>query len=159
MKKIAVIVAAGALALGAAGCTKRPAEAASAPPPESEAQAAAASAPQEAELAAPAPRAPPCVKALPEDAVCSMDLNICGHASMCDCGPGYVYDRAMGMCVLDLEGVASPARAAVIDDDCVRPASGACTRDVNACGQPSQCQCDEGYAWNAVAGKCVRDLG
>lgn len=102
--------------------------------------------------------APVCVKEVPPDAICTMDLNACGHASTCNCGDGYVYNAAMGKCTLDLQGVGDATFVEVTDNDCVRPATGVCTRDINACGQPSSCGCDDGYVWNDVAGKCVRDL-
>lgn len=100
--------------------------------------------------------APVCVKEVPPDAICTMDINACGHASICNCGDGYVYDAALGKCMLDIEGVGEATFVEVADDECVRPATDACTRDINACGQPSRCSCDEGFAWNSVVGMCLR---
>ena len=47
---------------------------------------------------APAKSAPgPCV--LPPDNICTMDLNVCGKASICLCPGGFDYSAANGMCL------------------------------------------------------------
>lgn len=97
-----------------------------------------------------------CVKDIPQDAICTMDLNQCGHSGSCNCGPGYIYNASMGKCLLIMDGVAEATKSDIADDECTKAATGACTRDINVCGQPSSCQCEEGFAWNAVAGKCVK---
>ncbi len=97
-----------------------------------------------------------CVKDVPADAICTMDLNQCGHSGSCNCGPGYIYNASLGKCLLIMDGVSEAVKADLADDDCTKTAVGACTKDINVCGQPSACQCDEGFAWNAVAGKCVK---
>jgi hypothetical protein len=107
-----------------------------------------------------APAAPPgplaCVKDMPPDAICTMDLNQCGHSGSCNCGPGYIYNASMGKCLLIMDGVAEAVKPDVADDDCVKAATGSCTKDINVCGQPSTCKCEDGFQWNAVAGKCVK---
>lgn len=159
MKRWMIALAWATLAMAGSGCAKQAAEAGAAATAPSDGAGMAASEVDEPNLAAVQVEKPACVKPAPENAVCTMDINICGHASMCDCGSGYVYDRAMGLCVLIIEGVGAAEPAALSDDDCVKPSTGKCTRDINACGQPSRCQCEDGYEWNAVAGKCIKVLG
>ena len=98
----------------------------------------------------------PCVKEVPSDSICTMDLNQCGHSGSCNCGEGYQYNAAMGKCLLVLDGVSEASKVDVADDECVKAPAAACTRDINVCGQPSNCQCDEGFMWNDVAGKCLK---
>ncbi len=104
--------------------------------------------------------APACVKDVPSGSICLMDINACGFSSGCDCGDGYTYNAALGKCLLDLDGVGEASVVQVEDTQCVMSAaaSARCTRDINACGQPSNCSCDEGFVWNDVAGKCLKDL-
>lgn len=98
----------------------------------------------------------PCVKDVPAGSVCTMDLNQCGHSGNCNCGEGYAYNASMGKCLLVLGEGVHAARADVADDSCVKAPAAACTRDINQCGHPSSCQCAEGFAWNAIAGKCLK---
>lgn len=107
-----------------------------------------------------AAEAPACVKDVPSGSICTMDINACGKASVCDCGDGYAYNAALGKCLLDLDGVGEASVVQVDDTDCAvsGSASAICTRDINACGQPSNCSCDDGFVWNDVAGKCLKDL-
>ncbi|MBI1366582.1 MAG: hypothetical protein GC153_11590 [Alphaproteobacteria bacterium] len=114
-----------------------------------------------AATAAAAPAGPlACVKDVPESAVCTMDVNSCGHAGSCECDAGYVYNASIGMCVLDLANVKGQStKTPVGENDCIRPTKGACTKDINACGHPTRCDCEEGYDWDAAAGECVRRLG
>lgn len=102
--------------------------------------------------------APECVIDPPPDAVCTMDVNPCGQASICGCQDGYAYNAALGKCVLEIEGVSEATFIPVDHGECVKPATGACTRDINACGQPSSCSCDDGFVWNSAVGMCIRDL-
>lgn len=99
-----------------------------------------------------------CVKDVPSGSICLMDINACGFSSGCNCGDGYVYNAALGKCLLVLDGVSQATPTPVEDTDCARPTTGICTRDINACGQPSNCRCDDGFVWSDVAGKCLRDL-
>lgn len=165
MNRIGMFAAGMAAALLAA-CTPRPAEEAApvSAPAETEAKispeaalagASETSLPQEAALQ----ETLSCVKDVPADSICTMDLNQCGHSGNCSCGPGYEYSPAMGKCLLVLDGASGAMSVAVADDACVKAPAGACTRDINACGQPSTCQCEEGFAWNDVAGKCLKGLG
>lgn len=102
--------------------------------------------------------APACVTPKPPNAVCTMDINACGFSSSCACEEGYAYNAALGQCLLVLEGVRAATPVSVADSDCAKAPTGVCTRDINACGQPSRCGCDEGFAWNSVAGKCLKAL-
>lgn len=168
MIKQVICAAIGVLALGVAACGERAPEgdeterdAAT----EEEAAPAAAESAAEASLAGEAmgeasPAALACVKDLPPDAICTMDINICGNASGCNCGDGHVYNAALGKCLLDLDsfGGGEAVRVAVDESDCAKAATGACTRDINVCGHPSRCACPEGFVWNSVAGMCLRDL-
>jgi hypothetical protein len=147
-----------------AGCTQKKAEDAEAPdagaPPAGETVAEESTAANETSY--PQPDLPVaddtilCVIDVPADAICTMDLNQCGHSSTCNCGPGYSYNASMGKCLLVLaEGVVG-ARVDLADDQCAKAPAGVCTRDINQCGHPSSCQCDEGFAWNDIAGKCLK---
>ncbi|GAB4520437.1 MAG: hypothetical protein Kow00133_06920 [Amphiplicatus sp.] len=167
MTRQAILAAIGALALSVAACGERAPESGeteSAAPTAEEAAPAAAETAAQAPLAGEAmgeasPAALACVKDAPPESVCTMDVNACGFSSVCQCGEGYVYDAALGECLLDLEGFEGEAVRAVVDEtDCAKAAVGACTRDINACGHPSRCDCPEGFVWNAVAGMCLRDL-
>lgn len=99
-----------------------------------------------------------CVVDLPEDAICTLDFNECGFGSVCSCGDGYDYNAALGKCVLRIQGLSSATPTRVSPTACVRPGTDLCTRDINVCGQPSTCSCDEGFIWNSVVGACVRTL-
>jgi hypothetical protein len=145
----------GAFAL-IAGCANEADEVQGEEAVTSEASGAAATADPDAELAGAAEGALACVKDVPADAICTMDLNQCGHSGSCNCGPGYIYNASMGKCLLIMDGVGEATRPDVADDDCVKAATGICTKDINVCGQPSSCQCEDGFAWNATAGKCVK---
>ena len=92
--------------------------------------------------------------------VCTRDINPCGHPSQCNCSSSYAYNQSLGLCVLDLQGVSQAKAVEVPDGGCVTdPPKGAiCTRDINACGNPSSCTCEEGFAWNDVVGKCLKVL-
>lgn len=167
MKRAGIFAVIGAIALVAA-CADKSAEPADGAAATNETAAADAEAPdasgndaqQETPLdgaateTASGPLA--CVKDIPQDAICTMDLNQCGHSGSCNCGPGYIYNASIGKCLLIMDGIAQATKADLADDDCTKAATGACTRDINVCGQPSSCQCEEGFAWNAVAGKCVK---
>lgn len=164
MKNLTLMLAAIAAALWAAGCTKG----ADSTPPEPETHADTTESSPESAAAADEPAdteptdmfaAPECVIDPAPDAVCTMDVNPCGHASICNCPGGYDYDAALGKCVLETDGVADATFVPVDDSECVKPATGECTRDINACGQPSSCGCEEGFVWNSAIGMCVRDLG
>ena len=163
MKLTLIAATAGAFALLLA-CSPKTDETTSAAPAETTAEEMAP-----AEEAAPAAEglmdqaaaeAPACVKDVPSGSICTMDINACGKASVCDCGDGYTYNAALGRCLLDLDGVGEATVVQVDDTDCAvsGSASAICTRDINACGQPSNCSCDEGFVWNDVAGKCLKDL-
>lgn len=103
---------------------------------------------------------PACVAPVPEGAVCTKDINVCGHASTCGCDAGYSYNAAIGQCVLDIQSVSEATKTDIPNDSCVTdpPPDAICTRDINACGLPSHCTCQDGFAWNDVAGKCVKTL-
>ena len=93
------------------------------------------------------------------DAVCTRESSECGYGGVCSCPDGYGYNASVGRCGLELGGVSRAVEARLSDDKCVKAASSICTRDINICGQPSQCSCDEGFAWNNIAGKCLKVLG
>ncbi|MEE2692642.1 MAG: hypothetical protein VX640_13990 [Pseudomonadota bacterium] len=168
MKLRLIAAAAGAMALLVAACGQKTEEAAPAAIEATEEAAPAdetgTSPAAEQEAAADATQtasAPPaCVMDVPSGAICTMDINACGHASVCNCGEGYAYNAALGKCLLMLDGVGEATVVQVDDNECVASASVAsrCTRDINACGQPSNCSCDEGFVWNDVVGKCLKDL-
>ncbi len=40
---------------------------------------------------------------------------------------------------------------------CVVEAEALCTRDLNICGNPSICRCQDGYSYDASVGKCIID--
>lgn len=162
MKNIAILVVAGAAALLAAGCSQSDNEQSANRTQANEPGVSAMSevAADEEVDAEPVDlfAAPECVIDPPPDAVCTMDVNPCGQASICGCPDGYAYNPALGKCVLSTEGVSEATFVPVDHGECVKPATGACTRDINACGQPSSCSCDEGFVWNSAVGMCVRDL-
>lgn len=162
MKSIAIFVIAGAAALLAAGCTKSSGDEA-ADRAQADEQNAAAMGEVNAEDSIDATpidmfAAPECVIDPPPEAVCTMDINPCGQASVCGCQDGYAYNSALGKCVLEIDGVSEATFVPVEHGECVKPATGACTRDINACGQPSSCSCEDGFVWNSAVGMCVRDL-
>jgi len=159
-----VATVAGAFALALAACSQPATDAA---PADSNAAGTSEETTLETETppadAAPEPvvvEAAACVKPVPSGAICTMDINACGKASVCDCGEGYSYNAALGMCLLSPEGVSEASIVQVEDSDCASgaAASSICTRDINVCGQPSTCSCEDGFVWNAIAGKCLKDL-
>lgn len=162
MKSLAIWVIAGAAMLSAAGCTQGGGEQSADRAQTNEQRVGAmneagiddATDAEPVDLFA----APECVIDPPPDAVCTMDINPCGQASICGCQDGYAYNAALGKCVLEIEGVSDATFVPVDHGECVKPATGACTRDINACGQPSSCSCDDGFIWNSAVGMCVRDL-
>ncbi|MCB9955953.1 MAG: hypothetical protein H6848_08595 [Caulobacterales bacterium] len=157
MKKMTIAILASAAALLMAACSQSAGD-----KPEETAQPTA----EEMNAADPADSeavdmfaAPECVIEAPPETVCSADVNACGHPSVCDCPSGYEYSPALGKCLVDVFGVEGDATFIPLEEnECVAVATGVCTRDINACGQPSTCGCDEGFVWNASAGKCLKDL-
>lgn len=166
LKLIAAVAGAAALALCAcAKKTEEPAEAAPAAAEEPSAtdETAPAAEPamepmSEEAPAADARQAAACVIDVPPETVCTADVNACGKSSLCDCPAGYAYNAALGQCLLNIDGVGVATPVSLADSDCAKAPADLCTRDINVCGQPSNCGCDEGFAWNAVAGKCLKDL-
>jgi hypothetical protein len=162
-----VAALAGALALALSACAKKTEEPADAAPaaeePSAMEEAAPAEEPATEPMAEEAPaadmrQAAACVIDVPPETVCTADENACGKSSLCDCPAGYSYNPALGQCLLNLEGVGAATPVSLGDSDCAKAPAGVCTRDINVCGQPSTCACDEGFAWNDVAGKCLKDL-
>lgn len=51
----------------------------------------------------------------------------------------------------------SPVASAKPIGPCVQEPTGVCTRDINACGNPSVCGCSPGYSYDASIGKCLID--
>ena len=100
--------------------------------------------------------APLCVASFDVGAICTKDINECGFASACTCPDGYVYNSSLGGCLLKLDGVGEAIRAEITPTACAKPAEGVCTRDINVCGQPSTCTCEDGFVWNSVAGACLK---
>ncbi|MEQ8178955.1 MAG: hypothetical protein RIC52_07315 [Amphiplicatus sp.] len=162
MKLKLIAATAGAFALLLA-CSPKTEDTTSAAPAGSTAtEEAVADAPAVAEglMDQAATETPACVKDVPSGSICLMDINACGFSSGCDCGDGYTYNAALGKCLLDLNGVGEASVVQTEDTQCVMSAaaSARCTRDINACGQPSNCSCEDGFMWNDVAGKCLKDL-
>ena len=160
LKLIAATAGAFALLFACSPKTEDTTSAASAESTATEEAVAEAPAVADGDEVATADAAPACVKDVPSGSICLMDINACGFSSGCDCGDGYTYNAALGKCLLDLDGVGEASVVQVEDTQCVMSAaaSARCTRDINACGQPSNCSCDEGFVWNDVAGKCLKDL-
>jgi hypothetical protein len=90
--------------------------------------------------------------------LCTRDINPCGNAGICKCPAGYVYDQAVGLCIIDDMSKASEPGASIESKCAVNP-NGICTMDINRCGNPSICQCPDGHIYNPVVGKCIVDLG
>lgn len=40
-----------------------------------------------------------CVRDPGGDGVCTQDVNVCGHSSLCDCDAGYTWSPAVGQCL------------------------------------------------------------
>ncbi|BDM79875.1 hypothetical protein [Acaryochloris marina] len=53
--------------------------------------------------------------------------------------------------------VYSPVASAKPIGPCIQEPTGVCTRDINACGNPSVCACSQGYSYNSSVGKCLID--
>lgn len=88
---------------------------------------------------------------------CTRDINECGNPSRCECLTPYVYNSAVGKCVLKEEAAEfGEGYTDVPVSKCVEePIS--CTRDINYCGNPGRCSCSSvGFEWNGVVGKCVK---
>ncbi len=100
-----------------------------------------------------------CVVDVAPEAVCTMDLNLCGNSSQCACPAGYAYNGSIGKCVLGLNAASEGIKVDVPDGECVSSLSSTCTKDINICGHPSACNCEAGFGWNAAVGKCVSGLG
>lgn len=93
--------------------------------------------------------------------VCTMDINICGYASMCQCSPGYLYHPASGQCLKqEMAGVKSGMHlpASIPNGACDVPAQKVCTKGNNECGYAQLCQCPEGYTYNQASGRCLVTL-
>jgi len=91
------------------------------------------------------------------NSICTMDINTCGNPSLCMCPDGYVYNKAVGKCIIDKLSMAS-SPGAPIESKCAVNPNSICTRDINPCGNPSICKCPEGHTYNQVIGKCITDL-
>jgi len=89
---------------------------------------------------------------------CTMDINVCGNASICTCPNGYSYNAAIAQCVIEDIAEATSASTIAIEGSCVGTQPVPCTRDINRCGHPSRCMCPEGLTYNPVVGKCLKDL-
>lgn len=99
-----------------------------------------------------------------EPGQCTRDINECGHASHCTCPEGYSYNGAVAECLYDFGAAVndeqSTSNSFESPDDnstqqCVLPPGDTCTRDINECGNPSQCSCPDGYEYNAAINKCL----
>jgi len=102
---------------------------------------------------------------------CSMDINVCGHSSICQCPDGYQYDRRIGRCLVrdmsevpggsDQDIVIGSAKSRIVDQlpvdgVCARVAEpGPCTADLNTCGYSSSCSCSDGFKYDERAGLCL----
>lgn len=89
----------------------------------------------------PDPQAPGVSYVSQDPAVCARVLFICDagetlFSNACGCG-----------CVETDSGV-----------PCSLAPTGACTRDLNQCGNPSVCQCPAGYTYDPVIGQCLHDV-
>jgi hypothetical protein len=163
MKRRLLLTGLGLISLVLAACDPRPEEIP--PPPQTapeEELLGGDAAPAGQESVSPsgseADQPAACVIATPAGGACTKDINACGKASMCECDEGYNYNAALGMCILSLQSASAASAVAIPESDCAMTPTGVCTRDINMCGQPSVCHCNEGFEWNAAAGKCLRDL-
>ncbi|NET82251.1 MAG: hypothetical protein F6J94_09980 [Moorea sp. SIO1F2] len=89
---------------------------------------------------------------------CTRDINPCGNPSICLCPDGYSYDQSVGKCMIkDISMAGGPGKP--VDSKCAIPPQGICTRDINACGYPSICQCPGGTEYSALTGSCEVQVG
>lgn len=99
----------------------------------------------------------PCVIDVPSSSICTQDINKCNNASICQCPDGYEYSAAIGKCLVEEvsfgDGPGVPVR-----NQCALYPEGICTRDINACGHASICQCPDGTTYSPVVGKCLVDI-
>lgn len=92
-------------------------------------------------------------------AICTSDINICGHSSVCGCDEGYSYSGSVGLCLIDDVFAATAPGITVEVQACARQPDGICTRDINPAGHPSMCTCDDGETYSPVTGLCMTAPG
>lgn len=88
---------------------------------------------------------------------CTKDINECGHPSDCLCPALYIYNPATGKCDLQFKQRPQKEGVEVLKPACSLEPFGACTRDINICGNPSYCQCPTRpvpYKYNPATNKC-----
>ena len=91
---------------------------------------------------------------------CTMDINVCGNASICSCPNEYEYDSTVGYCLIDDIDDAT-SRGAPVKNICSIQAEllpTTCTRDINNVGYPSKCLCPGKTYYNPLMGQCVVSL-
>ncbi len=87
--------------------------------------------------------------------ICTMDINSCGHASICGCEGGYTYSPSVGMCLIDSVFLANMPGVPVATQQCAIMPEGICTRDINPAGHASSCTCAVGQTYSPVTGMCM----
>lgn len=100
--------------------------------------------------------------------VCLLAVNQCGQSISCACPHGYNYNQATGQC--DWGFPCRPSLSPITPKQAGTPSPikpskpictyhpTLCTRDVNECGNPSQCYCEKGYTYNAATWACDLEL-
>ncbi|AZZ92069.1 hypothetical protein EUZ85_15585 [Hahella sp. KA22] len=81
--------------------------------------------------------------------ICTMDINVWGNASICQCPEDEVYSEVTGTCL---------TQTAYNDLGRQGRYPQVCTRDLGAWGAPSHCSCDEGRVYSEESGACVTDV-
>jgi hypothetical protein len=101
---------------------------------------------------------------------CVKTLNKCGHSTSCTCPHGYDYNQATGQCDWGLLGGScgsetgattkgkkpSRIKQPTVSQCTSRPIL--CTKDINECGNPSKCYCEDGHTYNSATGACDLDF-
>ncbi len=84
----------------------------------------------------------------PGVAYVSQDPNVCARVLFqCDSG-STSFSNHCGCGCLEAKG----------NSKCALAPTGICTKDINACGHASACQCPAGYTYDAAAGQCLLNL-
>lgn len=101
------------------------------------------------------PKYPSCSFAPPFE--CTRDKNECGNPSNCLCPALYTYNPATGNCDLKFRERPQEGDIEILAPECSLDPPGACTKDINICGNPSYCECPTRpvpYKYNPATRKC-----
>lgn len=92
---------------------------------------------------------------VPVDCYSNMFYGVGCIYKACVCRDGYAYDYRSGLCLIDdVRSTKVQRKVAPVSDITCQTSPSICTKDVNECGYPSLCFCDETLTYNSKTGLC-----